>query len=500
MIRVVFASSMKVKLMDKNGGIAKMNKGWLKNEDGFKECLVTKAPNSNRLRLRMIGGHDDGQEIEIFDGHVSRKDVFPVLHIGDEPPKEIFEHKKTWLPICGKALSKQEEDLVPPQEIFVFQPHTKDVLISIIRGGHTILYGKPGVGKTAVVNAIASRIRKPVVRVNVNSQTTCADFVGTWTIKGGETIFLEGPLVKAMRNGWWFICDEIDALPPDVAFLLYPVLEKPSLLTLKEKDGEVVRAHPDFRFFGTGNSIGGDPEGIYAGTQPLNRALKDRFGGHGMMINVLPMTPAQERWVVAGRVPVLPDSLVKRVVKMAGKLRQGGRIFSTRTVINFAEHLVIYRNAVDAAERTFMPLMCKTERPDDPDRVAITDILKAEFGRRIILSTRIVQDDGSIVDLPEEQDKDELPILPQEGDADTLLEDAEARLRKRAIDGNLVSNVTDEAELAVIWKSFHANGGPCKSHAKVEEELGLKPNNGMTALRCMKKYEKLVKNRQLSLA
>ncbi len=119
------------------------------------------------------------------------------------------------------------------------------------------------------------------------------------------------PPVAVWRDGCWKNIAHspncrahIDFGAPDILCALYPILEATPKLCLKEHDGEVVDAHPMFRVFATGNSIGGDRDGAYHGTQPLNVALLNRFSGHGQIIKIEAMKPKQDKGDAARSPPV----------------------------------------------------------------------------------------------------------------------------------------------------------------------------------------------------
>ena len=81
----------------------------------------------------------------------------------------------------------------------------------------------------------------------------------------------DGPLVTAMRNGDMLLIDEISLAEDSVVERLNSVLEPGRTITIAEKGGEVVHAHPNFRVFATMNP-GGD-----FGKKELSLALRNRF-------------------------------------------------------------------------------------------------------------------------------------------------------------------------------------------------------------------------------
>ncbi|KAH6610699.1 midasin, partial [Trichoderma cornu-damae] len=80
-------------------------------------------------------------------------------------------------------------------------------------------------------------------------------------ISGGSSSFafsfVEGNLVKAVRNGDWVLLDEINLASPDtlesIADLLTGPNEKPSILLSETGEIEKIGAHPNFRIFGAMN-------------------------------------------------------------------------------------------------------------------------------------------------------------------------------------------------------------------------------------------------------
>lgn len=69
--------------------------------------------------------------------------------------------------------------------------------------------------------------------------------------------FVEGNMVKAVRNGDWVLLDEINLASPDtlesIADLLTGPNERPSILLSETGEIEKIEAHPNFRIFGAMN-------------------------------------------------------------------------------------------------------------------------------------------------------------------------------------------------------------------------------------------------------
>lgn len=135
-----------------------------------------------------------------------------------------------------------------------------------------LIIGESGIGKTSAVKYISQLTKQPLRRVNLNGGTTADELVGRNGINKEGTFWIDGPLTEAVRNGWYFILDEINAATAEVLFVLQCLLEKDGYLTLNEKPGnEIVRKHPNFRVFATCNPSS------YAGTQTMNTATLSRF-------------------------------------------------------------------------------------------------------------------------------------------------------------------------------------------------------------------------------
>jgi cobaltochelatase CobS len=242
-------------------------------------------------------------------------------------------------------LTDEEKLLIPKlNNAYHFSAFSHEVSFDIAEKRKVLLTGHMGTGKTSCYEQIAARLGQPVIRVNMNGQTTIADFVGFWSVKGGETVWIDGALPLAMRRGFWLIIDELDFAEPQILSVLNSVAEKDGVLFLKEKGHEIVRPHEKFRLLATANTVGimEDCRHIYQGANIMNRALLDRF----RVYHVEYLSQAQEVKVLCNTVPAVPEKVAETLVKLATDIRGAfnreelSSTFSLRQLIDFAELLI----------------------------------------------------------------------------------------------------------------------------------------------------------------
>ena len=117
------------------------------------------------------------------------------------------------------------------------------------------------------------------------------------------------------------LLDELDAVRPDIAYVLQPVLEG-GALRLLEDGGRLVHPHMDFHICATGNSTGqGDSSGMYAAAVKVqSRAMVNRFSTH-IRIDYLPI--ADEMRLVRNAAPSLSDQGEEYIKDFVLNYRQG---------------------------------------------------------------------------------------------------------------------------------------------------------------------------------
>lgn len=240
-----------------------------------------------------------------------------------------------------------------PKEI-VFEDNKKiveQVAVAISYRMPVLLIGETGTGKTSLVRHLAFSTSNAFVRVNHNGGTTIEDIVGRWVInKSGQTEWVDGILIEAMKKGYWFLADEINAAGAEINFVYHSLLDDDGRVILAEKGNEVVIPHPNFRFFGAMN-----PPTEYAGTKELNKALMSRF----MVCRVDFPPPKVEQKILVGRTGISEDT-AERMVRFAGEVRtlHGNEdtrfVLSTRDLLMWATMFKVYKKYLTSAEMTVL--------------------------------------------------------------------------------------------------------------------------------------------------
>ena len=122
-----------------------------------------------------------------------------------------------------------------------------------------MLKGPTGVGKTRFVEHMAERLDVPLITVSCHAGLTASDLVGRYIQQGDETLWIDGPLTRAVRDGAILYLDEAAEARADNLVVLHPLMDHRRELHI-ERLGETMRAQPNFMLVmsstsGTGTSI-----------------------------------------------------------------------------------------------------------------------------------------------------------------------------------------------------------------------------------------------------
>jgi len=108
-----------------------------------------------------------------------------------------------------------------------------------------LLKGPTGCGKTRFMEHMAWRLKRPLITVSCHDDLTASDLVGRFLISGGETVWVDGPLAKAVRVGGICYLDEIVEARKDTTVVIHPLADDRRVLPM-EKLGELLEAGDDF--------------------------------------------------------------------------------------------------------------------------------------------------------------------------------------------------------------------------------------------------------------
>jgi len=108
-----------------------------------------------------------------------------------------------------------------------------------------LLKGPTGCGKTRFIEHMAWRLKRPLITVACNDDTSAADLTGRWLLDANGTRWQDGPLTLAARNGAICYLDELVEARADTTVVMHPLTDTRRMLPL-DKRNEIVQAHPDF--------------------------------------------------------------------------------------------------------------------------------------------------------------------------------------------------------------------------------------------------------------
>ncbi|WP_445176921.1 AAA family ATPase [Microcoleus sp.] len=158
-----------------------------------------------------------------------------------------------------KRLSQALDKIVVGQSSTV-----QHLLVALLSGGHVIIEGVPGTGKTLLVKAIAQLIQADFRRVQLTPDILPSDILGTniFDFDSHSFTLKKGPVFTEV-----LLADEINRTPPKTQSALLEAMEEQQV-TL---DGETLALPELFWTIATQNSL------EFEGTYPLPEAQLDRF-------------------------------------------------------------------------------------------------------------------------------------------------------------------------------------------------------------------------------
>jgi nitric oxide reductase NorQ protein len=211
------------------------------------------------------------------------------------------------------------------------------------QGLSLVLKGPTGCGKTRFVEAMAHDLGRPLITVACHDDLTTADLVGRYLLRGDETVWTDGPLTRAVREGAICYLDEVVEARQDTTVVLHPLADHRRQLPI-ERLGITLDAAPGF-----GLVVSYNP-----GYQSVLKDLKDSTRQRMVAIEFGFPTPEVEEGIVAHEAGVDPPT-ASQLVKFGQAIRRletGGlrEVASTRVLIAAGRLIAEGLTARDAAK------------------------------------------------------------------------------------------------------------------------------------------------------
>ena len=164
-----------------------------------------------------------------------------------------------WAAEQAEALRAEIHRALVGQEAVVGQ-----VLAAFLAGGHVLLEGVPGLGKTLLVRALAATFKGAFARIQFTPDLMPSDVMGhaVWDLKSEKFQLRRGPVFTNL-----LLADEVNRAPAKTQAALLEVMQEQQV----SLEGRTLPVEAPFMVLATQNPI--EQEGTY----PLPEAQLDRF-------------------------------------------------------------------------------------------------------------------------------------------------------------------------------------------------------------------------------
>jgi len=108
-----------------------------------------------------------------------------------------------------------------------------------------MLKGPTGCGKTRFVEHMAARLGRELITVSCNEDTSATDLLGRHLLIGGDTVWVDGPVTRAVRSGALLYLDEIAEARADAIVVIHSLTDHRREVFL-DRTGERLRAPDEF--------------------------------------------------------------------------------------------------------------------------------------------------------------------------------------------------------------------------------------------------------------
>lgn len=258
----------------------------------------------------------------------------------------------TLVNLVRESSNGERNTLIPTQISEYVKWGNFDTVSKILKSGHftvTYITGLSGNGKTTMVEQVCANLSRECIRVNITAETDEDDLLGGMRLIDGNTQFVYGPVIEAMRRGSVLLLDEVD-LGSDKLMCLQPVLEGKGIYL--KKVNQFITPAKGFAVVATANTKGrgGDHSDRFVGTKILNEAFLDRY--NFTIEQEYPPRATEERILkkYMESMNIQDENFADKLVRWADIIRKSfyegavDDVISTRRLIDIVKGYSIFNN------------------------------------------------------------------------------------------------------------------------------------------------------------
>jgi nitric oxide reductase NorQ protein len=206
-----------------------------------------------------------------------------------------------------------------------------------------MLTGPTGCGKTRLVEHMGCILGRPVTTISCHDDLTSSDLVGRFLVSGGDVVWHDGPLTRAVKDGALCYLDEVVEARHDSLAILHSLTDHRRTLYL-DRAGVAITAPDTFMLVCSYNPA------YRSSLKELKPSFRQRFVTLAMRY----LPPDREAEVLVNEAGI-DAAVARRLVKCATSIRGADVVFhfeppSTRVLVTTAQLIAAGATEMEAAE------------------------------------------------------------------------------------------------------------------------------------------------------